>query len=104
MPDYQGGRPRTWCSQRCRRAAYEERRAAANGAIAVKLVERIESRHELDECVAAVVGSSTACWRVLDALADAAARGEITSDPRWEPTLRALVRLLDALAPARGLR
>ena len=30
------GRPPTWCSQRCRRAAYEERRAAANGAIAVR--------------------------------------------------------------------
>lgn len=33
------GRPREWCSQRCRRAAYEERRAAANGAIAIEQVE-----------------------------------------------------------------
>lgn len=34
------GRPRLWCSQVCRRAAYEERRAATSGAIAVELRER----------------------------------------------------------------
>lgn len=35
------GRPARWCSQRCRRAAYEERRAAAAGAIAVQVVETV---------------------------------------------------------------
>lgn len=35
------GRPATWCSDRCKRAAYEERRAAVNGAIAVKIVEKV---------------------------------------------------------------
>ena len=34
------GRPTVWCSQTCRRAAYEERRAAARGAIAVKVVDK----------------------------------------------------------------
>ena len=105
MPDYQGGRPRTWCSQRCRRTAYEERRAADNGAIAVKLDERVvEMKHDLDDCVSAVAGSPTACRGVLDALADAAHRGEIASDPRWDPSLRALVRLIDALTPSPGRR
>ena len=50
-----GGRPQIWCSQRCRRAAYEERRAAANGAIAVRLeviekpVERIIERVRVEK-------------------------------------------------------
>lgn len=56
-------------------------------------------RHDLDDCVAAVVASSTACRRVVDALAAAAARGELTSDPRWDPTLRSLARLLEAMSP-----
>jgi hypothetical protein len=101
LPVSRGGRPRVWCSQRCRRAAYEERRAAASGAIAVRVVE-VESeapQHTLDDCVAAVVASSTACRRVIDALAVAARRGELTSDPRWDPTLRSLARLLEALSP-----
>ncbi len=32
------GRRARWCSQACRRAAYEERRAAATGAIAIRVV------------------------------------------------------------------
>ncbi len=34
------GRRARWCSPACRRAAYEERRAAATGAIAVRVVQR----------------------------------------------------------------
>jgi hypothetical protein len=101
MPPTGRGRPRVWCSQRCRRAAYEERRAAASGAIAVKVVE-VAPRvpvHGLDQCVREVINSSTACRRVLDALALTAARGELTSDPRWDATIRALARLLDVLSP-----
>ncbi|GAA4742389.1 hypothetical protein GCM10023350_28920 [Nocardioides endophyticus] len=41
---------------------------------------------------------------MLEALTESARRGELTTDPRWDPTLRALVRLLDALNPPRGLR
>lgn len=52
------GRPATWCSQACRRAAYEERRAAERGAIAVKVVERVKTTgHDLGECVARVTSS-----------------------------------------------
>ncbi|GAA2121927.1 hypothetical protein [Nocardioides bigeumensis] len=52
------GRPRKWCSQACRRGAYEERRAAANGAIATQVVERVTVvEHDLDECVKRVLDS-----------------------------------------------
>lgn len=82
------GRPPTWCSQRCRRAAYEERRAAANGAIAVrteiieKPVERIVERVRIEkqvevrtkyltaaEAAQVVLGSPRACATVLETLA-----------------------------------
>jgi len=84
-----GGRPQIWCSQRCRRAAYEERRAAANGAIAVRLeviekpVERIIERVRVEkqieirpqkvdaaEAAQIVLRSARACATVLEALAD----------------------------------
>lgn len=100
LPEQLTGRPRIWCSQRCRRAAYEERRAAANGAIAVRVVNVVQTvgPHDLDQCVRAVAGSPTACRRLLDALAEEARAGRLSSDPRWEPALRALTRLRDELA------
>jgi len=83
-----GGRPQIWCSQRCRRAAYEERRAAANGAIAVRVeviekpVERIIERVRIEkqieirpqkvaaaEAAQIVLRSPRACATVLEALA-----------------------------------
>ena len=56
------GRPKQWCSLRCRRAASEERRAAASGLLAVKHI-RVEV--SLDEHVEAVLASPAACRRVL---------------------------------------
>ncbi len=52
------GRRARWCSQTCRRAAYEERRAAAPGAIAIRVVQR-ETTHEPSpaECVDRVLAS-----------------------------------------------
>ena len=82
------GRPPVWCSQRCRRAAYEERRAAANGAIAVRtetiekpverIVERVRIEKQIEvrtkhvtaaEAAQIVLGSPRACATVLDTLA-----------------------------------
>lgn len=82
------GRPPTWCSQRCRRAAYEERRAAARGAIAVRteiiekpverVVERVRIEKQIEvrtkhltaaEAAQVVLGSPRACATVLEALA-----------------------------------
>lgn len=94
------GRPPTWCSQRCRRAAYEERRAAANGAIAVrteiieKPVERIIERVSIEkqvevrtkyvtaaEAAQIVLGSPRACATVLETLATETLEGR--GDRYW---------------------
>jgi endogenous inhibitor of DNA gyrase (YacG/DUF329 family) len=108
------GRPSIWCSQRCRRAAYEERRAAANGAIAVrvevaeKVVERIiervrvETQHALVQPADAaqiVVGSPRACRTVLEALAADADAGRLNTGAH-APMLRAADRLLQSLTAA----
>ena len=79
------GRPATWCSDRCKRAAYEERRAAANGAIAVKLVDRVIERdaHGINDCANRVMDSPVACRRVLDHLAELAGTGKL-GDPNGD--------------------
>ena len=99
------GRPRIWCSHRCRRAACEERRAAANGAIAIR--DASPSRnidHDLSECVSRVVASPSACRRVLHALRDRDLVTQLATEPRWEPVREEighlLTRLTIELAPA----
>lgn len=108
------GRPLLWCSQRCRRAAYEERRAAANGAIAVrvevaeKVVERtvervrVETRHapvRPAEAAQIVLGSPRACRTVLEALTAEADAGRLNTRMH-APMLRAANRLLQSLTDA----
>ena len=83
-----------WCSQACRRAAYEERRAAACGAIAVTVVERPRIiEHNVTECVARVTDSPAACRRVLQTLTDLAENQTMLTDPKWESTIRAAEKL-----------
>lgn len=94
------GRPAVWCSQRCRRAAYEERRAAAAGAIAVQVVEKVDTRtveHDLSECAARVAGSPAACRRVVQQLTELIRTGELERDQRWSSTANAVANLVDAL-------
>ena len=55
------GRPPIWCSQRCRRAAYEERRAAARGAIAIQLIDSGSGHHDIGECAMRAQDSPAAC-------------------------------------------
>lgn len=99
------GRPATWCSQSCRRAAYEERRAAASGAVAVHVVDRVDTvEHDLPECVRRVTASSASCRRVLQALAELARDGELTSDPKWDATLTAFRGLASAIHAPAGTR
>jgi len=89
-----GGRPQKWCSQKCRRAAYEERRAAASGAIAVREVVRevvrvADEEHDLSQCSTRVIDSPAACRRVLRSLDKLVwAR----SDPQWSPVRRELLK------------
>ena len=88
------GRPRPACSQRCRRAAYEERRAAANGAIAKEIVvQRVEP--PWDETVRRVLESPKACKQVLRALSDRLATGELSYNP-WDSVASELWHLNDA--------
>ena len=91
-----------WCSQDCRRAAYEERRAAAAGAIAVQVVERRSVvEHHLTECVARVTTSPAACRRVLQALAEIAEDRAVLDDPKWAGMLRAAEKLDAVIHPYR---
>lgn len=109
------GRPPIWCSQRCRRAAYEERRAAKNGAVGVRIevkekpVDRIVERVRVETTTAApaaadaaaiVLRSPRACRTVLEALAADAAAGRLDAGAH-APTIRAATVLLRALRRAR---
>ena len=93
------GRPPIWCSQTCRRAAYEERRAAARGAIAVEIVDRIQTlEHPIGTCVDRTLASPTGCRRVIYELARLAREGTLQSDPKWDSTYNAIRNgLMDAL-------
>ena len=99
LPQRGTGRPAKWCSQRCRRAAYEERRAAARGVVAIELVRPVMpvKEHDLSECVSRVAASPTACRRVLQAMAKLARNSDLLADPKWQPAIDAFVGLADAL-------
>ncbi len=103
VPARATGRPATWCSQVCRRSAYEERRAAANGAVAVQVVDRVNTvEHDLTECMRRVAASPAACRRVLRALTQLARDGALASDPKWDSTVTALRGLNDAMYAPTG--
>ncbi|GGF35124.1 hypothetical protein GCM10011519_05710 [Marmoricola endophyticus] len=74
------GRPRRWCSARCRRAASEERRAAAAGAIGKEFVPVELS---LEEHVRIVLDSPKGCRRVLRGIRERTKAGLLT-DARWD--------------------
>jgi len=84
------GRPRRWCSAKCRRSASEERRAAEAeaGAIATRYVEVDVS---LDEHVQAVLASPAACRRIVRDLHERYGAGKL-SDARWSPVAEELQR------------
>ncbi|WP_153395347.1 hypothetical protein [Ornithinicoccus halotolerans] len=93
------GRPARWCSQKCRRAAYEERRAAANGAVAVRVIRESEPAPQLSlvDHVTAVLASPAACRRVLRELTGLAGSGQLW-DPRRSGVPEAAGQLARALA------
>ena len=74
------GRPRRWCSAQCRRAASEERRAAAAGAIGREFVPVELS---LEEHVRIVLDSPKGCRRVLRGVRERARSG-LLADARWD--------------------
>lgn len=86
-----------WCSQACRRAAYEERRAAAAGAIGVQVAHRTTVReHPLSACVDRTIASPVGCRRVLQELTRLALDGTLDADQRWESARSALNGLMTA--------
>ena len=92
------GRPGKWCSQACRRAAYEERRAAAKGAIAVREVEVLRAaEHGLSICVQRVAESPTAVKRLLRSLEEPGRIRMVATELRWEPARDEVVRLLEQI-------
>lgn len=95
------GRPARWCSQRCRRAANEERRAAAAGAIAVEVVETLTTtEHGLDECVRRVQASPVAVRKLLTHLTKLLAEDGLC-DPKWASTVDSAVFLARAVGASR---
>ncbi len=98
VPSRGTGRPATWCSPACRRAAYEERRAARTGAIAIQVVERVLTvEHGLPVCGARVTDSPAACRKVLRALEVLAREGVLATDPKWDATVTAVRALNHAI-------
>lgn len=105
------GRPPVWCSQRCRRAAYEERRAATNGAVAIRIetiekpVEKVIVRVRTEtqkvavtpaEAAEIVKRSPRACRAILEFLAAEADAGRLNSGAH-QPLIRAASQLLNSL-------
>lgn len=89
------GRPKRWCSAKCRRAAYEERRAAAAGAIAI---EYVPVDVPLEDHVTAVLTSPAACRRVVRDLRERHDAGEL-DDARWSPVADELRRTRPHVRP-----
>ena len=102
VPRRTTGRPAVWCSQRCRRAAYEERRAARAGAVGLTIVdrmrvERITETHALNDCLAAVLASPTASARALESITRKLLAEDARWDPRWHRTYESLLNVVDAV-------
>ena len=93
------GRPKTWCSAACRRAAADERRAAASGIIRTTYVTVEVS---LDEHTNVVLGSPAACRRVLRELAEMERVGTLDG-AKWSSVAGELERLRRVRGrPSRG--
>jgi hypothetical protein len=91
------GRPAKWCSQSCRRAAYEERRAASRGAIAVEVVDRVQYvEHELDQCLTEVLTSPLACRRAVYRWRQMLRDGQLHQDG-WRDLIMPIVGLAYAI-------
>jgi endogenous inhibitor of DNA gyrase (YacG/DUF329 family) len=111
------GRPRRWCSDRCRRLAYDERRAAKTGAVGIEfreparapevvevVTERVVSREIFVpptpyQAGRIVLGSPRACRDLLLDLAAKTRTGEL-GDNRHKATVNAAITFLTELRNA----
>src|SRR3954469_23672847 len=91
--------------QACRRSAYQERRAAAAGAIAVREVEVAKvTDHDLSTCVKNVADSPTAVRRLLRSLGESSRLGDVSTELRWEPARKELSNLLGRITSTTSRR
>lgn len=97
VPNKATGRPSKWCSQKCRRAAYEERRAAKRGAIAVEVVEQIKYvEHDLDQCLTEVLTSPLMCRRAVYRWRQMLRDGELHHEG-WRELIAPILGLAEAI-------
>ena len=104
MPPVQPtGRIPIYCSDRCRKAAYEARRLRKPDAFAVKVIETTtttEITHPIEACASNVLGSPWETRKLLVELARRINRGEI-QDVEWITLGHGFDRLSEALASRR---
>ncbi|TIC89104.1 hypothetical protein E8D34_00950 [Nocardioides sp. GY 10113] len=105
-PPARVGRMRVYCSDRCRRAAWDARARPGSDGVRVVMVERVVVEAvDLNECSRRVAESPVACRNVLRALQDLAEAGRLDSDPKWERAYKAFLDLRATLEPKpRGWR
>lgn len=84
------GRTRIYCRDACKKAAYEARRSKFEGAVVVRVVERvIVQEHDINECVHRVKASPVAVRHVLNAVVRLIDARTLGNDPKWERAFRA---------------
>lgn len=105
------GRPRVYCGPRCRKAAFDDRRARKPEAFQVRVVERtvvetvetistVDEGHDIVECVRRVYESPRAVTNVLSALRGLVRSDTLQLDGRWAPAVRAINELNHAILVA----
>ena len=104
MPPVQPtGRIPIYCSDRCRKAAYEARRLRKPDAFAVKVIETTrttEITHPVEACASNVLASPWETRKLLVELARRINRGEV-QDVEWIALGHGFDRLSEALASRR---
>ena len=99
------GRPRDYCSDYCRKAAWGVRRKAGAVADQVKVVERVVVKeHNLAECSRRCCESPVAATNMLYALNKLVEAGELRYGAKWERPWTALQTLIGAVQVRSGVR
>ena len=99
------GRPRAYCSDYCRKAAWDVRRKQGAVAVRVEVVERVVVReHNLAERSRRCCQSPVAATNMVYALLKLAESGELTYGAKWRRAWLALQTLRDAVGPPAGRR
>lgn len=99
------GRPRVYCSDHCRKAAWDVRRKRGTVAVQVKVVERVVVKeHNLAECSRRCCDSPVAASNMLYALLKLVEAGELRYGAKWERPWTALQTLIDAVSARSGGR